>query len=56
MKKFSIRELENFSQIKAHTLRIWEHRYGVFKPNRSKGNIRYYSLEEVKLLLDVNKL
>ncbi len=53
MKKFSIRELENFSQIKAHTLRIWEHRYGVFKPNRSKGNIRYYSLEEVKLLLDI---
>lgn len=53
MKKFSIKELENFSQIKAHTLRIWEHRYGIFKPNRSKGNIRYYNLEEVKLLLDI---
>lgn len=53
MKKFSIKELENFSQIKAHTLRIWEHRYSIFKPDRSKGNIRFYNLEEVKLLLNI---
>jgi DNA-binding transcriptional MerR regulator len=53
MKNFSIRELENFSQIKAHTLRIWEHRYAIFKPNRTKGNIRFYNLGEVKLLLDI---
>ena len=53
VKKFAIRELENFSQIKAHTLRIWEHRYGFFKPARNKGNIRSYGLEEVKLLLDI---
>ncbi len=53
MKNFTIRELENFSQVKAHTIRIWEQRYSVFNPNRSEGNFRRYNLEEVKLLLDI---
>ncbi|MEJ7913515.1 MAG: MerR family transcriptional regulator [Chitinophagaceae bacterium] len=53
MKKFKISELDCFSGIKAHTIRIWEQRYNIFKPERTIGNIRYYSLHEVKLLLDI---
>jgi DNA-binding transcriptional MerR regulator len=53
MKDFSIRHLENFSDIKAHTIRIWEQRFGIFQPRRSKGNVRHYSLNDVKLLLNV---
>jgi len=53
MKKFSIKQLENFSEVKAHTIRIWEKRYRIFQPDRSKGNIRHYSLNDVKLLLNL---
>ena len=38
-KNFSIRELEKFSVVKAHTLRIWERRYAMLQPQRSAGNI-----------------
>lgn len=53
MKNFSIKQLENFSGVKAHTIRMWEQRYRVFKPDRNQGNIRRYSLEDVELLLDL---
>ena len=53
MKGFSIKQLENFSGVKAHTIRMWEQRYRVFKPDRNHGNIRRYSLEDVELLLDL---
>ena len=51
---FSIKDLENLSGIKAHTIRIWEQRYGVLKPQRTETNIRRYDDTELKLLL--NKL
>jgi DNA-binding transcriptional MerR regulator len=53
MKLFSIRELENFSGVKAHTLRMWEKRYQIFVPERTKGNIRFYSLDQVRQLLNL---
>ncbi|HVK96621.1 MAG TPA: MerR family transcriptional regulator, partial [Flavisolibacter sp.] len=53
MMLFSIHELQNLSGIKAHTIRAWEQRYGILKPERSKGNCRHYCLEELKLLLDI---
>lgn len=53
MKRFKISELECFSGIKAHTIRIWEQRYNLFNPGRTDGNIRYYSLNEVRLLIDI---
>jgi DNA-binding transcriptional MerR regulator len=40
-------------RIKAHTIRIWEQRYNLFNPGRTDGNIRYYSLNEVRLLIDI---
>ena len=54
--QFSIKDLENLSGIKSHTLRIWEKRYQLFKPSRTETNIRYYSLEEFQKLLNVSFL
>ncbi len=51
--KFSIKDLENFSGIKAHTIRIWEKRYGLLMPERTDTNIRFYSLESLKKLLNI---
>jgi DNA-binding transcriptional MerR regulator len=53
MHSFTIKDLENLSGIKAHTIRIWEQRYGFLKPERTDTNIRYYSNEELKKILNV---
>lgn len=53
MANYSIRELEHLSGIKAHTLRIWETRYGILKPNRTDTNIRYYTEHDLKNLLKI---
>lgn len=53
MNDFTIKDLENLSGIKAHTIRIWEQRYNFLKPQRTDTNIRYYSNEELKKLLNV---
>lgn len=53
MAVYSIKDLEKLSGIKAHTIRIWEQRYGIVKPQRTKTNIRYYMDSDLKLLLNV---
>jgi len=53
MHSFTIKDLENLSGIKAHTIRIWEQRYSFLKPARTGTNIRFYSNEELKKLLNV---
>jgi len=53
MKKFSISQIEEFTGVQKHTLRIWEKRYAIVQPQRSDGNLRHYSLNEVTLLLEV---
>ncbi len=50
---FSIRDLENFSGIKAHTIRIWEKRYNILVPERTDSNIRTYNETELKKILNV---
>lgn len=50
---FSIKDLENFSGIKAHTIRIWEKRYNILEPDRTDSNIRTYSETELKKILNV---
>jgi len=54
--RFSIKDLEKLSGIKAHTLRIWEQRYGVLKPERTDTNIRWYCNDKLKHLLNVTFL
>ena len=51
--EFSIKDLENLSGIKAHTIRIWEKRYNLFQPKRTDTNIRYYSTESLQKILNV---
>ncbi len=53
---FSIKDLENLSGIKAHTIRIWEKRYGLLEPMRSETNIRHYNVENLQKLLNVTLL
>ena len=53
---FTIKDIENLSGIKAHTIRVWEQRYSFLKPNRSDTNIRYYSNDELRIILNVSLL
>jgi MerR family transcriptional regulator, light-induced transcriptional regulator len=53
MNTFTIKDLENLSGIKAHTIRIWEQRYSFLKPCRTETNIRYYSSQELKTILNI---
>jgi len=53
---YSIKDMENLSGIKAHTLRIWEKRYDIIKPKRTDTNIRYYTDEDLRSLLNVSFL
>lgn len=56
MGRYSIKELECLSGIKAHTLRIWEKRFNLLNPERTETNIRYYSDEDLKKILNVSLL
>ncbi|WP_319503584.1 MerR family transcriptional regulator [uncultured Draconibacterium sp.] len=53
---YSIKDLETLSGIKAHTIRIWEKRYDLLKPERTDTNIRYYTDEDLKRMLNVSLL
>ena len=50
---FSIKDLENLSGIKAHTIRIWEKRYNLLEPNRTDTNIRTYNTTSLQKLLNI---
>ena len=54
--RFSIKDLENLTGIKAHTIRIWEKRYNLLTPNRTETNIRFYDLASFQKLLNVSYL
>ena len=53
MNRFSIKDIEALTGIKPHTLRIWEQRYNLIKPQRTSTNIRFYSDDDLRLLLNV---
>jgi DNA-binding transcriptional MerR regulator len=54
--QFSIKDIENLSGIKAHTIRIWEKRYELVEPKRTETNIRYYTVSDLKKILNVSLL
>ena len=56
MGTYSIRDLEKISGIKAHTIRIWEQRYEILQPKRTATNIRYYTEDDLRLLLSISML
>lgn len=53
MAVYSISDLEKLSGIKAHTIRVWEQRYSIIEPKRTKTNIRYYQDADLKFLLNI---
>lgn len=56
MANYTIKDLERLSGIKAHTIRIWEKRYGLIEPERTQTNIRLYCDAELKKLLNISIL
>ncbi|HEY0744243.1 MAG TPA: MerR family transcriptional regulator [Chryseosolibacter sp.] len=56
MGKYSIKELEQLSGIKAHTIRIWEKRHRLIEPQRTNTNIRFYSDDDLKKIINVSLL
>ncbi len=56
MSEYSIKDLERFSGIKAHTLRIWEQRYNLLSPLRTETNIRAYTNADLRHILNVSFL
>ena len=53
MVTYSIKDMEHLTGVKAHTLRIWEKRYNILIPKRTPTNIRYYTDEDLRTLLNV---
>jgi len=53
---YSIKDLEKLTGIKAHTIRIWEKRYEIVEPSRTSTNIRYYSDDDLRKLLNISVL
>jgi len=53
---YSIKDLENFTQIKAHTIRVWEQRYDLLNPERTDSNIRLYDESDLKKILNIKLL
>ncbi len=55
---YTIKNVSMITGIGVHTLRAWEKRYGVVKPERSSSGRRYYSdddIEKLKLIATLNK-
>ncbi len=53
---YTIKDLEQLTGIKAHTIRIWEQRYKILKPVRNENNVRCYCSEDLKLMLNISLL
>lgn len=53
---FSIKDLEHLTGVKAHTVRIWEKRYGILHPARSGTNIRTYDIQDLQKILNITFL
>lgn len=53
MNSFTIRDIENLSGIKAHTLRVWEQRYRIIQPMRKDSNHRLYGINDLKHILRI---
>lgn len=54
--RYSIKDIEHLTHIKAHTIRIWEQRYQILVPKRTTTNIRYYDDDDLRKILNVNSL
>jgi len=53
---YPVSQVESMTGIKAHTLRVWERRYQFLKPQRTDTNIRYYTDEQLRKLINISIL
>ncbi|WP_129715826.1 MerR family transcriptional regulator [Pedobacter sp. SYP-B3415] len=53
---YTIKDLERLSGVRAHTIRTWEQRYGIFTPGRTATNLRRYSSADLKNLINISLL
>ncbi len=51
---FSISDLQELTGISAHTIRMWERRFNLLDPLRTESNIRRYTNEHLKKLLNIS--
>lgn len=56
MGTYKIKDLEQLTGIKAHTIRIWEKRYDILKPERSDTQIRMYDDQDMMTILGISLL
>jgi DNA-binding transcriptional MerR regulator len=56
MNSFTIKDIENLTGIKAHTLRIWEQRYNIICPRRKESKHRQYDNDDLKAILQISFL
>ena len=56
MAEYKIKDIEILTGIKAHTIRIWEKRYGILNPERTDTQIRTYTDHELSYLLNISLL
>jgi len=56
MNIYTMSQIETLTGINAHSLRVWERRYSFIKPMRTDTNIRYYTEQHLKLLLNISVL
>lgn len=56
MTHYTMSQVETLTGIKSHTIRKWEQRYCFLKPMRTETNIRYYSDEMLRKLLNISVL
>jgi DNA-binding transcriptional MerR regulator len=53
MERYSIRDLEKLSGIKAYTIRVWERRYGILSQHRTETNRRRYGDDELRRIINI---
>jgi MerR family transcriptional regulator, light-induced transcriptional regulator len=53
---FTIKDLENLTGIRAHTIRMWEKRYNILSPGRNDNNNRLYDIHALQKLLNITTL
>jgi DNA-binding transcriptional MerR regulator len=56
MQSYSLSDLEKLTGIKSDTIRIWESRYGILKPQYTPTRRRFYSDSDLVHLLNVSLL
>lgn len=56
MHRFAIRDTERLTGIRAHTIRAWERRFGLFQPERANSNIRMYSFGDLECMVHLQVL